>query len=97
MQPCLAACEDQTLKILASQASYPNHESFSKTDIFCHLLKKLLRSCNGDRRTILDQKQPNLCSSLIEKENITSGIDCVNFENSYEYEMVQYVKTMKFY
>jgi hypothetical protein len=65
-QPCLAACIDQTHKFLVTQASFPNEDSFNGDTNFCLVTKKLIRSCKGDRRPVLDIKYPNLCPVIQE-------------------------------
>jgi hypothetical protein len=77
-QPCLAACIDQTHKLLVTQASYPNEDSFVGTTNFCLLLRKLVRSCNGDRRQVLDIKNPDLCPAIEAEPKAASNLDCFN-------------------
>jgi hypothetical protein len=38
----------------------------------------LLRSCNGDRRRILDIKHPGLCTAVLAEPRATSTLDCFN-------------------
>ena len=78
LQPCLAACIDQTHKLLVTQASYPNEDSFSGTINFCLVLRKLVRSCNGDRRQVLDIKNPDLCPAIELEPKATQDLDCFN-------------------
>jgi len=74
--------------MISTNAAYPNEESFFNTNIFCFLVKKLIRSCNGDRRTILDKKHPKLCKSLVGIENYIFPLDCQNYEKSEDFELV---------
>ena len=63
---------DQTHKFLVTQASFPNEDSFNGDTNFCYTLKKLMRSCKGDRKQVLDIKYPLLCSTVNE---VTEGFD----------------------
>lgn len=79
-QPCLAACIDQTHKFLVTQATYPNEDSFTGTINFCLVLRKLVKSCKGDRRKILDIKYPDLCLAIEREPRARVELEC--FKNS---------------
>lgn len=83
-QPCLAACEDQTFKFLNTQASFPNEATFPESKTFCLLVKKLVRSCTGDRRQVLDLKYPEMCRIILDEEVIIQAMNCELFENQNE-------------
>ena len=61
-----------------TQASFPNEDSFNGDTNFCYTLKKLMRSCNGDRRPVLDAKYPLLCSVVtdVTKDFDPKSVDC---------------------
>ena len=66
---CLSNCVDQLMTVTLSQATYPNNHAFDKTKEFCYVLKKLIRSCNGDRRESLIDEYPGICDNVLAVEN----------------------------
>lgn len=75
-QPCLSACIDQQYKVLVSQATYPNEDTFIYTSNFCYLLNKLSRSCSIEKRTSLDLKYPGLCDLIEAEVDQIQDMDC---------------------
>ena len=68
--------------MLATQASFPNEETFVGTINFCFLLKKLVTSCNNEKRHSLDLKYPRLCLELLKNEKKVKSFDCNDIDES---------------
>jgi hypothetical protein len=49
---------------------------------FCFLVKKLLTSCNNEKRHSLDLKYPRLCLGLLQNEKKIKSFDCNHFDES---------------
>ena len=83
-----------------TSATYPNSHAFAKTLEFCYVLKKLIKSCKGDRKFSLEQAYeliyPNLCDNVlsIEESATTCPIDLKksNITNSLKQFVVNYAK-----
>ena len=65
-QECLANCIDQKYDATMTHASYPNHNSYLKSSDFCIVYNKLLKSCQSEKKLILDESYPDLCELLIQ-------------------------------
>ena len=65
-QECLANCIDQKYDARMTHASYPNHNSYHKSSDFCIVYNKLLKSCQSEKKLILDESYPDLCELLIQ-------------------------------
>jgi hypothetical protein len=57
------------MTVTLTQATYPNSHAFDKTKEFCFVLKKLIRSCNGDRRDSLIEEYPGICDNVLAVED----------------------------
>ena len=57
------------MTVTLTQATYPNSHAFDKTKEFCYVLKKLIRSCNGDRRDSLIEEYPGICDNVLAVED----------------------------
>ena len=66
---CLSNCIDQLMTVSVTQSTYPNLHAFDKTREFCYVLKKLIRSCNGDRRDSLIEEYPGICDNVLAVED----------------------------
>jgi hypothetical protein len=75
-------------KFLCAKYFILSQDSFSSTNNYCLLLKKLTRSCNGDRRQVIDAKYPKLCPAVLDISDFINGVNCEQFENSKEAERV---------
>ena len=74
-----------------TQANFPNEATFPGTKTFCLLVKKLVRSCFGDRQPVLDLKYPGFCVDVLAEEDLIKSMNCADFETVKEYTEVQYV------
>ena len=72
-QTCLAACEDQKYRVLVTQATYPNLQSFVKSEDFCMVYNKLKKACGNDHRKSLTERYPDLCPVLEAHESARNG------------------------
>ena len=81
----MAACEDQTFKLLLTQANYPNEATFPETRTFCLLAKKLVRSCTNDKRLVLDLKFPEFCDVILSERDLIDEMNCSDFVNLRDY------------
>ncbi|XP_059078307.1 uncharacterized protein LOC131876825 [Tigriopus californicus] len=77
-KPCLAACEDQKHSLMVTSAGYPNAESFYLCPDFCLVLRKLRKSCTGDRIESLEEWDEELCS-IIES---SGSLGCESLQNN---------------
>ena len=69
------------MTVTQTQATYPSNYGFTKTAEFCYILKKIINSCQGDRRVSLEEHFPNICSSILTIDE--SIITCpLNFEKT---------------
>ena len=93
---CLSNCIDQLMTVSVTQATYPNLHAFDKTREFCYVLKKLIRSCNGDRRDSLIDEYPGICNNVLAVENsvTTCPIDSkkLNLTKELKRSIVNYAK-----
>ena len=93
---CLSNCIDQLMTVTVTQATYPNHHAFDKTKEFCYVLKKLIRSCNGDRRDSLIDEYPEICDNVLAVEGsvTTCPIDSkkINLTKEFKKSIVNYAK-----
>ena len=64
IKECYATCQDQKHSFMISQASYPSSNSFNRQPEFCVVVKKLINSCKGSRKLILDKIYPELCPNI---------------------------------
>ena len=66
---CYVACDDQRLEWRLSSLAYPSPKAFHTEALdFCLVLKKVRRSCLGDRRPSLDEAYPELCPAVLRAE-----------------------------
>jgi hypothetical protein len=72
---------DQQYKILVTHATYPNEDAFEGTVNFCLTVKKMLASCNIEKRGPLDIKFPKLCPEVLKAEVQIESLDCNIFED----------------
>ena len=93
---CLSNCIDQLMTVTLTQATYPNSHAFDKTKEFCYVLKKLIRSCNGDRRDSLIEEYPGICDNVLAVEDsvTTCPIDSkkINLTKELKKSIVNYAK-----
>ena len=69
------------MSVSQTQATYPTNYGFIKTAEFCYILKKIIDSCQGDRRVSLEEHFPNICLSILTIDEST--ITCpLNFEKT---------------
>ena len=82
------------MTVTLSQATYPNNHAFDKTKEFCYVLKKLIRSCNGDRRDSLTEDYPGICDNVLAVENsvTTCPIDSKKITTELKKSIVNYAK-----
>ena len=84
------------MTVTLTQATYPNLHAFDKTREFCYVLKKLIRSCNGDRRDSLIDEYPGICNNVLAVENsvTTCPIDSkkLNLTKELKRSIVNYAK-----
>jgi hypothetical protein len=67
------------MNVVTTQASFPNLQSFGTSPEFCIVLKKVVRSCRGDRRPSLDSIYPDLCNITLNyaKNDSTEELRCL--------------------
>jgi hypothetical protein len=84
------------MTVTVTKATYPNSNAFFKTKEFCYVLKKLIRSCNGDRRDSLKEDYPEICDNVLAVEDLvtTCPIDykTINLTKELKKSIVNYAK-----
>ena len=80
------------MTVTLSQATYPNNHTFDKTKEFCYVVKKLIRSCNGDRRDSLIEDYPGICDNVLAGGVTTCPIDSKKITTELKKSIVNYAK-----
>ena len=82
-QKCMAACETATYSdTMVSTASYPSQKSFMYTKESCILARKLVSTCEDERRESLVEWYPNLCNQI----DILKATNSFCSDNSWNHE-----------
>ena len=60
---CYARCNDQTYATSVSTSNYPNLQTFPYFGFdFCLVMQKIARSCQGIKKSALEDKYPGICT-----------------------------------
>ena len=79
----MAACETATYSdTMVSTASYPSQKSFMYTKESCILARKLVSTCEDERRESLVEWYPNLCNQI----DILKATNSFCSDNSWNHE-----------
>ena len=79
------------MTVSLTTANYPNKHAFDNTKEFCYILKKIVKSCNGDRKEVLEEKYPNICLNMLEIDIIVTKCQIVTKNLNITKELKEYV------